>query len=135
MNILEQPSVGFRPAAFLSGAPGPWASHLPFAADLIAAFRPQVLVELGVGYGDSYFGFCQAVAEAGAGCTCYGIDTFEEAAVYEAVSRHNYRFYRSFSHLLRIGLEEALDQFSSESIGVLHINAFRTYDDARRGVR
>jgi hypothetical protein len=103
MNILES-SVGFRPAAFLSGAPGAWASHLPFAADLIAALRPRVLVELGVWYGDSYFGFCQALAEAGAACTCYGIDPFEEAAVYEAVSRHNDRFYRSFSHLLRIGV-------------------------------
>ncbi len=133
MNILEQPSVGFRPAAFLSGAPGPWASHLPFAADLIAALRPQALVELGVSYGDSYFGFCQAVAEAGAACTCYGVDTFEQAAVFQAVSRHNDRSYRSFSHLLRIGFEEALDQFSNESIGLLHMNAFRTYEDARRG--
>jgi O-antigen biosynthesis protein len=133
MNILEQPSVGFRPAAFLSGSPGRWASHLPFAADLVAALRPQVLVELGVGYGDSYFGFCQAVAEAGVACTCYGVDLFEDAAVCEAVSRHSDRFYRSFSHLLRIGFEEALDQFSNESIGLLHLNAFRAYDEARRG--
>jgi hypothetical protein len=91
------------------------------------------LVELGVGYDDSYFGFCQAVAEAGAACTCYGVDTFEDAAVYETASRHNDRFYRSFSHLLRIGFGEVLDQFSNESIGLLSINAFRTYGDARRG--
>lgn len=133
MNILEQPSVGFRPAAFLSGAPGRWASHLPFAADLIAALRPQALVELGVGYGDSYFGFCQAVAETGVACTCYGVDAFEESAIYEAVSRYNDRLYRSFSHVLRIGFEEALGQFSNESVGLLHINAFRAYDDARCG--
>jgi hypothetical protein len=133
MNILKQPSVGFRPAAFLSGSPGPWASHLPFAADLIAALRPRVLVDVGVCYGDSYFGFCQAVAEAGVACTCYGIDAFDEAAGYETVSRYNDRLYRSFSHVLRIGFEEALDQFSNESVGLLHINAFRAYDDARRG--
>jgi len=133
MNILEQPSVGFRPAAFLSGSPGHWASHLPFAADLVAALRPQVLVELGVGYGDSYFGFCQAVAEAGVACTCYGVDLLEDTAVHEAVSRYNDRFYRSFSHLLRMGFDGALGQFSDESIGLLHINAFRMYDDARCG--
>jgi methyltransferase family protein len=133
MNILEQPSVGFRPTAFLSGSPGRWANHLPFSADLVAALRPHVLVELGVGYGDSYFGFCQAVAEAGVACTCYGVDLFEDAAVYEAVSRHSDRFYRSFSHLPRIGFEEALGQFSNASIGLLHINAFCTYEGARRG--
>jgi O-antigen biosynthesis protein len=132
MNILDQPSVGFRPAAFLSGTPGPWASHLPFASDLVAALRPQVLVELGVSYGDSYFGFCQAIAEAGVACTCYGIDPFEDAAVYDTVNRYNDRLYSSFSHLLRIGFDEALEQFSGESIGLLHLNAFRAYEDARR---
>lgn len=132
MNILDQPSVGFRPAAFLSGSPGPWASHLPFASDLVAALRPQVLVELGVSHGDSYFGFCQAVAEAGVACTCYGVDPFTETAVYETVSRYNDRLYGSFSHLLRARPETALEQFSSESIDLLHSNAFRIYEDARR---
>jgi Methyltransferase domain len=131
VNILDQPSVGFRPAAFLSGSPGPWAGHLPFASDLVAALRPAVLVELGVSYGDSYFGFCQAVAEAGVACTCYGVDPFEDGAVFEIVDRHNERFYRSFSHLVRMDFQKALDQFSDESVSLLHINAFRTYEDAR----
>ena len=136
MNILEQPSIGFRPAAFLSGAPGPWASHLPFAADLVTAVRPRTLVELGVRCGDAYFGFCQAIVEAGAACTCYGIDVFENAvfenaAFYEAASRYNDRLYRSFSHLLCIPLDNALEQFSNESIDLLHFSELRGYDDAR----
>ena len=109
MNTLDQPSVTFRPATFLSGAPGPWAGHLPFACDLIAALRPEVIVELGVFYGDSYFGFCQTVAETNLPCTCYGVDTwrgdtpasFYESSVYDAVSRHNDRYYRAFSYLMR----------------------------------
>src|SRR5262249_8484213 len=131
MNILDQPSVSFRPAAFLSGSPGPWSSHLPFACDLIAALRPPVIVELGVSDGDSYFGFCQSVAESKVPCACYGIDSFAENAVYELENGHNDRLYRSFSRLLRSDLDEALQQFSDKSIGLLHLNKPRTYDQAR----
>jgi len=131
MNILEQPSIGFRPAAFLSGAPGPWAGHLPFAADLVTAVRPRTLVALGVPCGDAYLGFCQAIVEAGAACTCYGIDVFENAASYEAASRYNDRLYRSFSHLLRIPFDNTLEQFSNVSIDLLHFSQLRGYDDAR----
>ncbi len=136
MNILEQPSIGFRPAAFLSGAPGPWAGHLPFAADLVQAVRPRTLVELGIPCGDAYFGFCQAIVEAGAACTCYGIDVFENtvfenAAFYDTASRYNDRLYRSFSHLLRMPFDDALEQFSNESVDLLHFSKLRGYGDAR----
>ena len=130
MNILEQPSIGFRPAAFLSGAPGPWAGHLPFAADLVAAVRPRTLVELGISCGDAYFGFCQAIVEAGAACTCYCIDAFENAAFYETANRYN-GLYRSFSHLLRIPFDSALEQFSNESVDLLHFSQLLGYDEAR----
>ncbi|HEY3457596.1 MAG TPA: class I SAM-dependent methyltransferase [Bryobacteraceae bacterium] len=131
MNILEQPSIGFRPAAFLSGAPGPWAGHLPFAADLVTAVRPRTLVALGVPCGDAYFGFCQAIVEVGAACTCYGVDVFENAAFYEAANRHNDRLYRSFSHLLRISFDSAPEQFSNESVDLLLFSQLRGYDEAR----
>jgi Methyltransferase domain len=127
MNILDQPSVNFRPAAFLSGSPGPWASHLPFAYDLVAALKPQTIVSLGVSFGDSYFGFCQAVAENVVSCTCYGVDKWPDD-VYETVRKHNDRLYRSFSYLLRRTFDEALGQFSGESIGLLHLDGFQTYE-------
>lgn len=138
MNTLDQPSVTFRPATFLSGAPGPWAGHLPFACDLIAALRPEVIVELGVFYGDSYFGFCQTVAETNLPCTCYGVDTwrgdtpasFYESSVYDAVSRHNDRYYRAFSYLMRTSFDEAIKQFSDSSIGLLHMDGSHSYESA-----
>lgn len=139
MNTLDQPSVTFRPSAFLSGTPGLWAGHLPFACDLITALRPQVFVELGVGYGDSYFGVCQAVAESNLTCTCYGVDTWHEespssscgSSIYDAVSRHNDRYYRSFSYLLRSTFDNALSQFSEQSISLLHLDGSRTYEAAK----
>ena len=138
MNTLDQPSVTFRPATFLSGAPGPWAGHLPFACDLIAALRPEVIVELGVFYGDSYFGFCQTVAETNLPCTCYGVDTwrgdtpasFYESSVYDAVSRHNDRYYRAFSYLMRTPFDDAIKQFSDQSIGLLHMDGSHSYEAA-----
>jgi hypothetical protein len=139
MNTLDQPSVTFRPATFLSGAPGPWAGHLPFACDLIAALRPEVIVELGVFYGDSYFGFCQTVAETNLPCTCYGVDTwrgdtpasFYESSVYDAVSRHNDRYYRAFSYLMRTSFDDAIRQFSDASIGLLHMDGSHSYEAAQ----
>ena len=139
MNTLDQPSVTFRPATFLSGAPGPWAGHLPFACDLIAALRPEVIVELGVFYGDSYFGFCQTVAETNLPCTCYGVDTwrgdtpasFYESSVYDAVSRHNDRYYRAFSYLMRTSFDDAIKQFSDASIGLLHMDGSHSYEAAQ----
>lgn len=139
MSIFNLPSVTFQPAAFLSGAAGPWAGHLPFAYDLTATFRPSLIVELGVFYGDSYFGLCQAVSENNIPCTCYGIDTWRgdphggqyETAVFEAVSRYNEQRYSSFSYLLRSEFDNALARFSEGSIDLLHIDGFHTYDAVR----
>ncbi|HEY3939706.1 MAG TPA: class I SAM-dependent methyltransferase [Bryobacteraceae bacterium] len=133
MNTLHLPSLTFRPAAFLSGAPGPWAGHLTFACDLITALKPQTIVELGVYYGDSYFGFCQTVAEHGFACTCYGVDSWEggERSAYDTVSRYNDRHYRAFSHLLRHTFDEGLDQFRDQSIGLLHLNALHSFEAAQ----
>src|SRR5438045_9703058 len=53
-----------------------WSMHFPFAWDLIAEFKPRVFVELGVYKGESYFGFCQSVAEHGLATRCCGVDTW-----------------------------------------------------------
>jgi hypothetical protein len=133
MNTLHLPSLTFRPAAFLSGTLGPWAGHLTFACDLITALKPQTIVELGVHYGDSYFGFCQTVAEHGLVCTCYGVDNWKgsKSSAYDAVSRYDDHHYRAFSHLLRHTFEEALDQFRDQSIGLLHMNALHSFEAAQ----
>lgn len=139
MTFFDLPSITFKPAALLSGTPGPWAGHLPFAYDLAAKVKPQLLVELGVFYGDSYFAFCQSIADNKIPCACYGIDTWRgddhgghyESAVYEAVARYNELTYPFFSYLLRSTFEESLARFSDESIDVLHVDGLHTYDAVR----
>ena len=71
-NGRDLPSSHFQPRLFGLGA---WTGHLHFAYDLVATLRPRVLVELGTDRGESYFAFCQAVAENGAGTHCFAVDT------------------------------------------------------------
>ena len=140
MINVEQPSATFRPGVLLAGTPSPRAGHLPFAADLIAALKPSMIVELGVSSGDTYFGFCQLVAEDDLACTCYGVDTWQQAkdfgaanntSVHDAVTRHNAK-YRSFSHLIRKSFDKALSQFSDESIDILNIEGLQPYESLKR---
>ena len=53
-----------------------WHPHRSFAFDLMRELKPNLVVELGVHYGDSYFTFCQARREHGLGTVCYGVDTW-----------------------------------------------------------
>jgi len=69
----DLPSRHFEPRIYGVGA---WTSHLHFAYDLVAVLRPALLVELGVDRGESYFAFCQSVAENQTGTRCFGIDTW-----------------------------------------------------------
>lgn len=138
MISVEQPSATFRPAALLAGTPSARAGHLPFAADLIAALKPNQIVELGVGYGDMYFGLCQIAAENSLACKCYGVDTWRAksapaGAMHDAVNRYNEAHYRASSHLLRKSFDEALAQFASDSIGLLSLDGTRSYEVLKRG--
>ncbi|MEP6698574.1 MAG: class I SAM-dependent methyltransferase [Verrucomicrobiota bacterium] len=126
------PSRGFQPRIYGVGA---WTAHLHFAYDLIAQLKPRVLVELGVDRGESYFAFCQSVAENGTGTHCTGIDTWigdEHAGGYDEttfaeVSHHNVN-YQSFSDLRRCDFFAALKDFADESIDLLHLDGLHTED-------
>jgi hypothetical protein len=48
------------------------------------------------------------------------------------VGGYNDRQYRAFSYLLRNTFEEAHHQFSDQSIGLLHLDGFHSYDAAQR---
>jgi hypothetical protein len=129
------PSHSFHPKR-LHQSFNSWLGHLPFARDLIGSLRPSILVELGTHYGESYFGFCQSVAESSVRCTCYGVDTWEadgEAGFYgdEAfmdVQEYNHKNYASFSTLLRMTFDQAVTQFQDGSLDILHIDGLHTYD-------
>ena len=116
-----------------------WSGHLAFASDLIQDIRPEIIVELGTHWGEAYFTFCQTVEEHRTGSLCYAVDHWlgdEHAGrygeeVYENVRTYNERFYRQFSYLLRMSFDEALPQFADNSIGLLHVDGFHTYEAAK----
>lgn len=113
-----------------------WAGHLPFAMYLISAFRPRVVVELGVDRGTSYCTFCQAVKTLNTGTKCFGIDTWQgdehagkrSEEVFAKLSEHHDPLYSSFSRLVRSTFDEALPDFADGSIDLLHIDGFHSYD-------
>ena len=135
-QITWIPGGDFQPLRYRPGGIGNWSGHLPFAADLVAAARPNLLVELGTHHGESYFGFCQAVAENAVACSCYAVDTWigEEQAgsydesVYDDVASYNDARYKDFSYLLRTTFDEAVQNFADDSIDLLHIDGLHTFE-------
>src|SRR4051794_13759751 len=115
VNLSNLPSHQFEPHIYGVGA---WTPHIHFGYDLIAALRPELLVELGVDRGESYFALCQSVSENRTGTRCFGIDTWRgdphagdyDETTFAQVSEHN-RAYAAFSTLLRSNFDDALARF------------------------
>ncbi len=130
------PSFQFAPKRRSSRWLGPWSGHLPFVADLVQAVRPELIVELGTYYGESYFGFCQAVEEQSVRCNCNCIDTWRGdnqggyygEEVYLDVESYNRQHYASFSNLHRMTFDEARGSFAKESIDILHVDGHHSYE-------
>jgi hypothetical protein len=135
-SAINLPSAAFSPRRLKPGNIGNWSGHLPFARDLVAALRPSIFVELGTHYGESYFGFCQSIAENAIDCKAYAIDTwrgehqsgFYDESIFEDVRRYNEANYQSFSYLVRGLFDDALAQFDDNSIDILHIDGLHTFD-------
>jgi hypothetical protein len=126
----------FEPRRYRPGQIGNWSGHLPFAHDLLLGSRPSLLVELGTHLGESYFGFCQTIAENHLDCTAYAVDSWEgephagfyDHTVYEEVDAYNKANYASFSYLLKMFFDDALKNFSDESVDLLHIDGLHTFE-------
>ncbi len=127
----------WRPA--LLGAPSAWYGHVPFAHWLVASARPRSIVELGTHAGVSYVAFCEAVHRAGLDTRCAAVDTWEgdahagfygEEVFRDLAAFHDAR-YRSFSNLLRMSFDAALDAVPDGSVDLLHIDGRHGYDDVR----
>jgi hypothetical protein len=136
MRLTVLPPKLFRPRRYRAGNLATWSGHLPFANDLIAALRPSLLVELGVHYGESYFGMCQSVQENGVSCACYAVDTwagdphagYYDESVFDDVNRYNEENYAPFSKLLRTTFDEAREKFGDNTIDLLHIDGLHRYE-------
>lgn len=113
-----------------------WHEHIPFAMFLIDLLRPNVVVELGTQYGDSYCAFCQAVKELKLATRCYAIDTWQGdlhtrmygPEVLADLRAHHDPLYGSFSRLVQMKFEDAVQNFNDGTIDLLHIDGFHTYE-------
>ncbi len=115
-----------------------WIEHGPFAAWIIDAVRPGLLVELGTHWGYSYFAFCEAVTTLGLSTTCVAVDTWEgdehagyySDEVYDFVHDIATRSYPTITTLVRKRFDEAVSTFADGAIDLLHIDGRHRYEDA-----
>ena len=140
LAVLAHPSLDLpflRPARL--DAPSAWWGHVPFAHWLVAAARPQTIVELGAYAGVSYSAFCEAVVVTGSSARCVAVDTWEgdehsrfyTNEVYENLRQFHDPRYASFSELMRCTFDDARPFFPDGSVDLLHIDGLHTYDAAR----
>jgi glycosyltransferase involved in cell wall biosynthesis len=131
---VMEPSYPFVPR-YLSGESA-WTGHIPFAYDLVRSFKPSLLVELGTWSGDSFFAFCQGVADHLLSTRCYTIDHWKgddqagEApeAQFARVQAYCTATYPTFAYLMRTDFDSAAREFSDQSIDLLHIDGLHTYE-------
>ncbi len=118
----------------LSGVLSAWYGHLPFAGWIVAAARPDCLVELGSHCGVSYAAFCDAVMREGLDTRCYAVDTWEGDdhaghygnEIFESLKRFHDSRYAGFSEMLRMRFDDAAAYFADGSIDLLHIDGLHT---------
>lgn len=136
INVLESlvDTASFR--VDLPPGPTAWLGHIYFANWLTKQLKPEVLVELGTHAGHSYFAFCQTVSELNLSTKCYAVDTWVgdgittghyAETVFDQVVEINKK-HSSFSTLLRMTFDQALDHIQDSSVSLLHIDGLHTYE-------
>lgn len=118
-----------------------WNEHIPFAYELVRIMKPEVLVELGVHTGVSFFAFCQAVQELRLKTECVGIDLWggdEICGFYDAgpmvkeVLSHQQAYGYDFARFVAGDTAMAARDFMVASVDILHVDANHSYDSVRR---
>lgn len=114
---------------------GAWSGHRKFGYDLVRFKKPLTIVELGTHSGASFFSFCQAVKDEGLPTQCFAIDTWKGdphtglygEEIYQAVSRFTDEEYKGIGTLIRRTFDESLGLFQDDSIDLLHIDGYHTF--------
>ncbi|MBM3657956.1 MAG: hypothetical protein FJW95_00400 [Actinobacteria bacterium] len=118
-------------------AAGPWFGHRWFAYDLIRWGRPDTIVELGTHFGVSFFAFCQAVLDEQYPARLHAVDTwagdphageYGEEVIGVVHRVRDAAFPDLDVTLHRCLFSEALDAFPDDSVDLLHIDGFHTYE-------
>ncbi|MFM9330051.1 class I SAM-dependent methyltransferase [Paenibacillus mesotrionivorans] len=113
-----------------------WRGHRKFAYDLVRNLQPQTIVELGTHYGASFFSMCQAVKDGKLDSKCYAVDTWTgdqhtgayTNSAYKAVKKVTESAFPEAAVMLQMTFDQALNEFADESINLLHIDGFHTYE-------
>jgi len=132
-NPLDSRLIFVKPERLCYGST--WNEHVPFAMLLTELQRPTMIVELGSQWGVSYCAFCQAVKAIGLDSKCCAVDTWAgdthtgryEDEIFEDLRDHH-KQYESFSKLLRMTFDEALQHIPDGSVDLLHIDGLHTYE-------
>lgn len=146
-NKIDDPFLGLKAALIdpiflrppLLDKRSAWFGHTPFARWLIRFSAPEVLVELGTHAGVSYSAFCASVLHEKLTTQCYAVDTwkgdqqagFYPEQTYSDLSLYHEKHYSSFSTLLRMTFDDAVERFADGSIDLLHIDGFHSYEAVR----
>ncbi len=133
LNLLEYPGLLMQPRWLAASA---WHEHIPFAFFITEILKPQTLVELGTHYGTSYCAFCQAVNRLNLDTRCYAIDSWKGdphakeygPEVLTELRAYHDPLYSSFSRLIQSQFDEALHHFGDQTIDLLHIDGYHTYE-------
>lgn len=114
-----------------------WHGHITFAYDLVRNTRPKRIVELGTHKGHSFFSFCQAVKDGWLNTELYAVDTWRgdnhtgpyDESIWSNINKVRKTFYNALNlTLVRKTFDEARDDFEDESIDLLHIDGYHTYE-------
>lgn len=132
VNVVSD-SIDFQPPHV--SYPISWLGHAPFMNWLFKTIKPKLFVELGVHSGNSFFSACQSVVDNKLKTKCFGVDSWEgdphsgsyENKIYDVVENFNKK-YKSFSTLLKMRFDEASSKIKNQSIDILHIDGFHSYD-------
>lgn len=116
---------------------GPWFGHKYFAYDLIQNIRPKKVVELGTHLGCSLFSFSQAIKDSKLNTSIDAVDTWlgdEHAGDYSEiiinkVKEIKNKYYSKLKiKLLRKTFDQANQKYPDNSIDILHIDGYHTYE-------
>jgi hypothetical protein len=119
--------------------PYPWVGHIPFAFYLVEKLKPSIIVELGTHSGNSFCAFCQASKDYSPFTKVYAIDTWEgdehsgkyDESVFENLTSYVDHNFTNIGFMIRKDFNDAVNDFSDNSIDILHIDGFHTYEAVR----
>ncbi|SAL13973.1 hypothetical protein AWB69_00561 [Caballeronia udeis] len=106
-----------------------WHEDSSFALWIVENLKPGTYVQLGLGDGDLYISFCQAVQRWTPASSCYGVEGapadnvgMRNESGHSEFARYHDQYFRSFSRLVDSTFDKALASFPAKSVDLLHLH-------------